>query len=153
MATVTQAWTGADGKVFVVGTLGADASRKAALWVDGQAVDLEGGAEPSSGHAIALSGSDVIVAGELGDQACYWKNGVSFALAAPAAWPANTSVALAVVTEGVNAYFAGEGIRSTPLGNVQPRPERNPAGRWPERPDQGLDRLVHVPGLWRGLLP
>jgi hypothetical protein len=73
------------GDVYVAGTTwvsgGSGASPKPYLWINGAKNELS-----SSGHsyarAIAVSGTDVYVAGEIGGRgAYYWKNGTKIDLA------------------------------------------------------------------------
>lgn len=91
----------ADDQVYLAGRCGTEFEPQACLWKNGELVTLE--TERSVARRVQVSGSDVLVVGQIGSRAALWRNGVPQELA-PDDSPSDAT-ALHVI--GDEVYVAG----------------------------------------------
>lgn len=92
--------------VYVAGTeaktdLTGRSTNYAVYWKNGREVTLTDSSTNAHGYAIAVSGTDVYVAGVVAPHAKYWKNGIAVSLSE------SISVAFAIAISGSDVYIAG----------------------------------------------
>jgi hypothetical protein len=87
--------------VYIVGEAGIESHSEAVCWKNGVETRLAPNLGFSEARAITINGSDIYIAGMIGNKATLWKNGVATTLTS------TNSEAIAVCVDGNDIYLAG----------------------------------------------